>query len=72
MDTSDGTATNLKQGIASDLITNITATLVNEKKEKEKRQLNLILHNIKESNDVDSSKEKRRMLVLQLQYLGII
>ena len=37
MDTSDRTATNLKQGITSDLITNIAATLFNEEKEKEKR-----------------------------------
>ena len=56
MDTSDKTATNLKQSITSDLITNIAATLFNEEKEKEKRQLNLILHNIKESNDADNSK----------------
>ena len=58
MDTSDETATNLKQGIKSDLITNIAATLFNEKKEKEKRQLNLILHNINESNNADISKQK--------------
>ena len=37
MDTSDRTATNLKQGIAFDLITNIAATLFNKEKEKEKR-----------------------------------
>ena len=58
MDTSDETATNLKQGIKSDLITNIAATLFNEKKEKEKRQLNLFLHNINESNNADISKQK--------------
>ena len=68
MDTSDRTATNLKQGITS---TNIAATLFNEEKEKEKRQLNLILHNNKESNDQITPNEKRKMLVLQLQYLGI-
>ena len=32
--------------------------MVNEEKEKEKRQFNLILHDIKESDDTDSSKQK--------------
>ena len=62
MDTSDETATNLKQGITSDLIRNITPTLVNEEKEigKEEIKLNLILHNIKNSNDADISKWKEK------------
>ena len=59
MDVSDGvTTTNLNQGITSNSIASIAATLVNEEKEKEKRQFNLILHNIKEPDDTDSSKRK--------------
>ena len=59
MDTSDGaTTTNLNQGITSNSIASIAATLVNEEKEKEKRQFNLILHNIKESDNTDCSKQK--------------
>ena len=58
MDTSEESAANLKQGITFDLITNIAAMLFNEKKEKEKRQLNLILYSIKESNNTDISKQK--------------
>ena len=44
--------------MTSDSIVNIAATLVNEEKEKEKRQFNLILHNIKESDATDNSKRK--------------
>ena len=56
MNTSNnGTATNLNQGNTS---ISIPAALVNEEKEKEKRQLNLIMYNIKESNDADSFKRK--------------
>ena len=39
----------LSHGITTDSIANIACTLANEEKEKEKRQLNLILHNVKES-----------------------
>ena len=55
MNTSNGTATNLNQVITS---ISIPAALVNKEKEKEKRQLNLIVYNSKESNDADSSKWK--------------
>ena len=53
---SEGATTNLYQGISSDSIASIVVTLANEEKEKEKRWFNLILHNIKESDDTDSSK----------------
>ena len=56
MDSSDGTTTS--QGIATDSIANIACTLTNEEKEKEKRQLNLILHNVKESVSKESSEQK--------------
>ena len=56
MDTADGAATNLNQGITSDSIASIAATLVNADKEKEKRLLNLILHNLNESNNAESFK----------------
>ena len=69
MDTSDGTATNLNQGITS---TSIPAALVNEEKEKEKRQLNLIMYNIKNLMMQTAPNEKMKMLVLQLQYLEIM
>lgn len=55
MDCSEGATTNLHQGITS---ASFVATLVNEEKEKEKGQFYLILHNIKESDDTDSSKWK--------------
>ena len=60
MDTSNGDTTNLSQGLTSDSIASIAATLVNEEKEKEKRQFNLILHNIKESDDTDSSMRREK------------
>ena len=56
MDSSDGTTTS--QGITTDSIANIACTLANEEKEKEKRQLNLILHNVKESVSQESSERK--------------
>ena len=59
MDCSEGATTNLHQGITSDSIASIVVTLANEEKEKEKRQFNLILHNIKESDDTDSSRRKK-------------
>ena len=46
------------QGITPDSIANIAYTLVNEEKEKERRQLNLILHNVKESESQVSSVRK--------------
>ena len=44
----------LSHGITTDSIANIASTLTNEEKEKEKRQLNLILHNVKESFSQES------------------
>ena len=44
----------LSHGITTDSIANIASTLANEEKEKEKRQLNLILHNVKESFSQES------------------
>ena len=70
MDTSEESATNLKQGITFDLMTNIAATLFNEKKEKEKRQLNLILHSIKESNNADISKQQEENISAGASILG--
>ena len=51
---------NASQGIAADSVASIAASLVNAIKEKakEKRQLNLILHNVKESYATDGSKRK--------------
>ena len=69
MNTSNGTATNLNQGITS---TSISAALVNEEKEKEKRQLNLIMYNIKNLMMQTAPNEKMKMLVLQLQYLDVM
>ena len=56
IDSSDRATINIDKTITTDSIANIASTLVNEEKEKEKRQLNLILHNIKESDATDSSK----------------
>ena len=56
MDSSDGTTTS--PGITTDSIANIACTLVSEEKEKKKRQLNLILHNVKESDSKESSERK--------------
>ena len=56
MDSSDGTTTS--QGITTDSIANIACTLANEEKENEKRQLNLILHNVKESDCKENSVRK--------------
>lgn len=51
------------------------SSFMNEEKEKEKRRLNLIVHNIAESSDTDSSKRKEHdaSLVDSIlkQYLGI-
>ena len=46
------------QTITTDSVASIAATLVNEEKEKERRQLNLVLHNIEESSSSDGSKRK--------------
>ena len=58
VDSSDRATINLDKAMTSDSIASIAATLVNEEKEKEKRQFNLILHNIKESDATDNSKRK--------------
>ena len=58
MDSSDRATINLDKAMTSDSIANIATTSVNEEKEKEKRQFNLILHNIKESDATDNSKRK--------------
>ena len=45
--------------ISSESIASLTASLVAEQKERKKRELNLILHNISEPNTVDSSTRKQ-------------
>ena len=45
--------------ISEDSIANITLSLTSEQKEKEKRQFNLILHNLKESDATDSTTRKQ-------------
>ena len=42
-----------------DTITNITLSLASEQKEKEKRQFNIILHNLSESIATDGSARKQ-------------
>ena len=45
--------------ISSESVASLTASLVAEQKEREKRELNLVLHNIPEPNTVDSSTRKQ-------------
>ena len=47
-----------RQSIATDSVASIAASLVGEEKEKERRQLNLVLHNIEESSSSDGSERK--------------
>lgn len=55
--------------------TSYMSSFMNEEKEKEKRRLNLIIHNIKESADTDSSVRKEHDITLVestlKQYLGV-
>ena len=45
--------------ISSESVASLTASLVAEQKEREKRELNLVLHNIPEPNTIDSSTRKQ-------------
>ena len=73
MDSSDGTTTT--QGITTASIANIACKLANEEKEKEKRQLNLILHNVKESiskeNSVRKDEDTRSATSILKDYLDV-
>ena len=46
------------QAVTRDSVASIAATLVNEEREKERRQLNLVLHNIEESSSSDGTVRK--------------
>ena len=46
--------------ISDDSVANITLSLTSEQKEKDKRQFNIVLHNLKESDATDSATRKQK------------
>ena len=64
-----------KDSLSVDLIASMTADIVLEEKEKEKRKLNSIIHHIPESNLVEAQDRKKEeidnLTVLFNKYIGI-
>ena len=56
------------QAVAIHSVASIAATLVNEEREKERRQLNLVLHNIEESSSSDGAVRKSEDIQSPLIY----
>ena len=53
---------NTHNGISTESVASLTTSLFNEQKEREKRELNLVLHNMPESTASESSHRKKMIL----------
>ena len=58
-DKMDAASTSLNPGKVNGNVSSIVSTFINEEKEKSKRKLNLIVHNLAESSKDDSAARKK-------------